>query len=115
MSEQSESTELNEDELINSFAVPPRVGRLQSILNWIIREPFGTLGAVLIITMVFVSVAAPILHTTDPMGFGMNILQGPSSEHFFGTDRTGKDTWSRVLYGGRISLKIGIALSLIHI
>ena len=113
MSEQSESTELNEDEILNSFAVPPRVGRFKSILNWMIREPFGTLGALLIFTMFFVSVAAPVLHTTDPMGFGMDILQGPSSEHFFGTDRTGKDTWSRVLYGGRISLKIGIATVII--
>ena len=51
MSEQSESTELNEDEILNSFAVPPRVGRFKSILNWMIREPFGTLGALLIFTM----------------------------------------------------------------
>jgi ABC-type dipeptide/oligopeptide/nickel transport system permease subunit len=107
------NTPINEAEILESFAVPPRTGRFKTVLNWIVREPFGTLGAFLIMLMVFVSVFAPVLNTTDPMGFGVDILQAPSVDHFFGTDRTGKDLWSRVLYGGRISLKIGLATVII--
>ena len=111
--QQTSNDEILESQIMAEFAIPPKIGFLRTIANWIKREPFGTLGAILIFVMVFVSVAAPVLGTSDPMGFGVDILKAPSGDHFFGTDRTGKDLWSRVLYGGRISLKIGIATVLI--
>ena len=80
--------------------------------RWARREPMGALGVVLIVLVIVGSFGAPFLKTTNPRSlaaYSGDNLAGPSSEHFFGTDRDGKDVWSSVLYGGRISLKIGIA------
>ena len=45
----------------------------------------------------------------------MNKMAGPSREHWFGTDELGRDSFTRALYGSRVSLLVGFALSLIHI
>ncbi len=85
-------------------------------LRWARREPVGALGVILILLIAFGSGAAPILRTTDPQSldsFTPHVLESPSSEFFFGTDRQGRDVWSSVLYGGRISLKIGVATVLV--
>ena len=87
--------------------MPPR--QRFNPIRWARREPFGALGFTLIALIGFGALAAPILYTTDPQAFGSDILKGPSWDHLFGTTRQGKDVWSRVLFGGRISLKIGIA------
>lgn len=79
------------------------------IVGFIRREPVGAFGGALILLVAFLAIAAPLLHTVDPRGFGSDILQSPNADHFLGTDARGKDVWSRVLYGGRISLKIGVA------
>ena len=88
--------------------IAPRQKRFD-ILNYIRREPVGATGAFIIILIVLMAIFAPLLHTTDPRAFGADVLQGPNAEHWFGTDARGRDIWSRVLYGARISLKIGVA------
>jgi ABC-type dipeptide/oligopeptide/nickel transport system permease subunit len=98
----------------DEFAIaPPR--RLAWLREFIRSQPLGTAGAIIIIIVVFGAIAAPILWTVDPQAFGPDILQAPSSEHWFGTNREGKDIWSRVLYGGRVSLKVGFATVLIAV
>ena len=92
------------------YLMPPR--QRFNPLRWARREPAGALGVVLILIVAFGAGAAPLLGTTDPQSldaFTANILERPSADAFFGTDRQGRDVWSRVLYGGRISLKIGMA------
>ncbi|MFN0093227.1 MAG: ABC transporter permease [Dehalococcoidia bacterium] len=79
------------------------------IKRFVRREPLGAIGFVIVSLMVFGAIAAPLLNTTDPKGFSADILHSPSWDHFFGTNREGKDIWSRVLYGGRVSLKVGLA------
>ena len=94
--------------------MPPR--QRFNLLRWARREPAGAFGVVLILLIAFGSGAAPILRTIDPQSleaFSPNVLVAPNSEFFFGTDRQGKDVWSSVLYGGRISLKIGVATVLV--
>ncbi len=102
---------LPDDALLAEYAIPPR--QRFNPLRWARREPFGALGAVLIAIVVFGAVFAPVLNTVDPKGFGPDSLESPSSDHFFGTTARGKDVYSRVLYGGRISLKIGLATVLL--
>ena len=100
--------------LTEEYAIPPR--QRFNPLSWARREPAGALGVILIVIIAFGSGAAPLLRTTNPQtleAFTPNVLVGPSSEFFFGTDRQGKDVWSSVLYGGRISLKIGVATVLV--
>jgi peptide/nickel transport system permease protein len=72
------------------------------------------IGLVLFASVILVALAAPLLTSHDPLA--QNIarqLAGPSAEHIFGTDEYGRDTWSRLIYGARISLLIGIAATLI--
>ena len=66
------------------------------------------LGLFLVGTMSLAALFAPLLATHDPVALNLDaILQPPSWEHFFGTDTTGRDVFSRMLYGARVSLWIG--------
>lgn len=112
MSEAAAATTIAELEQV--YALPPR-RRFAWLRNFVRSQPLGTAGAVVVAIMVFGAVAAPILRTTDPQAFSADILKAPSTEHFFGTNREGKDMWSRVLYGGRVSLKVGVATVLFSV
>ncbi len=67
------------------------------------------IGLTLIALLTMLAVLAPVLATHDPAATNADKwLQPPSSQHFFGTDRLGRDVFSRVLYGGRVSLAVGL-------
>lgn len=69
----------------------------------------GKIGAVIIVGMALIAFAAPLIAPYDPLALDIpNRLQSPSIQHFFGTDQTGRDTFSRVIHGSRVSLRVGI-------
>ena len=71
--------------------------------------PF-VVGAALVLFMVVVSIAAPMLSSYEPLRMSpADRLQPPSAEHPFGTDQLGRDVMTRVMYGGRLSLPMGVA------
>jgi peptide/nickel transport system permease protein len=73
------------------------------------RNPLGALGLFLLVSMVLVAVFAPQIATHDPTQFNTaERMQPPSAEHLFGTDVTGRDIFSRVVYGSRISLRVAV-------
>ena len=117
--QQSSNDQSSNDETLESvlsdFAIPAAPNLGQRILRFIRREPLGFVSGLIIAGLIFMSAAAPILNTTDPSAFSTDVLKGPSSEHYFGTNRQGRDLWSRVLYGGRVSLKVGVATVIISI
>ena len=58
------------------------------------------------------AVAAPLLTSTDPQTMSPSVrLRSPSAEHPFGTDHFGRDVFARTLYGGRISLRVGVIVA----
>src|SRR5438128_855569 len=60
-----------------------------------------------------VTALAPFLHLQSDHGINFaQTLEGPSLHHWFGTDNLGRDEFSRVIYGGRISLMIGLSVAL---
>jgi len=64
--------------------------------------------------LIAVALAAPWLGTVDPQAVApLQRLKAPSAEHWFGTDMLGRDVYSRVVYGSRVSLAIGIAVALV--
>jgi peptide/nickel transport system permease protein len=68
----------------------------------------------LIITATCLAAAgAPVLATHDPTATGMFLLAPPSASHWFGTDELGRDIFSRVVYGARISLVVGIGAAIV--
>lgn len=70
---------------------------------------FVWLGAFVIVASSAVAVLAPRLATHDPLrSIVSERLQGPSRAHYFGTDGFGRDVYSRVLYGARVSISVGL-------
>jgi peptide/nickel transport system permease protein len=65
-------------------------------------------GLTVALLMVLISVAAPLIASSDPTKIEYDaVLKPPSSSHWFGTDDLGRDIFSRVLYGGRESMRVG--------
>jgi peptide/nickel transport system permease protein len=80
------------------------------------RHPTAIVGGVVLAAMVLTAVLAPWLGTVDPQALSpIQRLKPPSSEHWFGTDMLGRDVYSRVIYGSRISLAVGIAVAVFSI
>src|SRR2546427_556207 len=69
----------------------------------------GTIGIVIIFVFVLVAIFAPWIATHDVGATNLSVRYlGPSAAHWFGTDSTGRDIFSRVVFGARISLEVGI-------
>jgi peptide/nickel transport system permease protein len=78
------------------------------------RNPSAVAGFIIIAAMVFIAVFAPVLTSYNPVRISLaERLTPPSSVHLFGTDELGRDILSRIMYGARISLRIGILVVLI--
>lgn len=89
---------------------------LRANLGARLKLPVTTLfGAALVVTISFVVVFAPILTSYDAMSLSADTLKAPSLEHLMGTDDLGRDVFARVLYGGRISLLVGIFAAVISV
>ncbi len=77
-------------------------------LHFVRDNPLGAVGALLVGLLVVVAIFAPQLATHDPYALGTGLrLSAPSSAHLFGTDDLGRDVYSRVVFGARISLEVG--------
>ncbi|GAA3551231.1 ABC transporter permease [Nonomuraea rosea] len=76
-----------------------------------IPDRFAAFGAVLIVLVVLASIMAPWLapYPVDELN-PLENLQPPSAAHWFGTDRVGRDLLTQILYGGRTSLFIAVAV-----
>lgn len=71
---------------------------------------------IILIVIVSSSIFAPVLSTHNPFEPDMSQrLMGPSLEHFFGTDALGRDMYSRILYGGRVSMLLALAAAFISL
>jgi peptide/nickel transport system permease protein len=78
------------------------------------RYPMVALGALLFAAVLAITFAAPWLATHDPQDIDpIARLRAPSIEHLLGTDALGRDVWSRTLYGGRISLMVGLVVGVL--
>ena len=94
-----------------------RYGERGEKLRMFLRSPKGLFGLVLVLLIFVSAVFAPLLAPYDAYEIDVpSRLVGPSLEHFAGTDQLGRDTFSRVLYGGRVALMvagIGVSVSLV--
>src|SRR3954463_13420616 len=85
----------------------------RDVIRRLVHSPVALIGAVVILLFLFIAIFAPLLapHSpteTDLTNIRPGIIPGPSSEHWFGLDQLGRDELSRVLYGARDSLLIGV-------
>jgi peptide/nickel transport system permease protein len=78
------------------------------------RHPTFMIGAALLLIMLFIAVFAPYLGTVDPTALApAKRTRPPSSLYWFGTDMLGRDVYSRVLYGSRVSLIVGFGVAIL--
>lgn len=83
-------------------------------IGFILNHPTVAIGLGLILLMLFLAIAAPWLWTVDPTELApIKRNREPSLQYWFGTDALGRDIYSRVLYGARVSLIVGFAVALL--
>lgn len=77
----------------------------------LLRSPLAIVGLIVIGVFVFLAIAAPVLAPFTPTEQKLSQrLKPPTADHLMGTDQLGRDLWSRMLYGARISLTIGLVV-----
>ena len=82
-------------------------------LRKLLNNRLAIAGIVIFLIILLSSIFAPLLTKYDPLAVDMkNVLQAPSAQHIFGTDKVGRDVFARVLYGGRISILVGLGSAL---
>jgi peptide/nickel transport system permease protein len=72
------------------------------------RNPIGLVGAVVVLVTIVVALAAPLIAPYDPDAQESERLLPPSPANLMGTDELGRDTFSRIVFGARVSLQVGI-------
>jgi len=106
----SESTEIESDAVLKSKAV--WIEDLQRAWYRLSKSPLSLVGLVIIIAIIFMAIFAPwIAPYPQHAGIGVyfdQTFQPPSRQFLFGTDEVGRDVLSRVIFGSRISLMLGI-------
>jgi len=87
----------------------PRVNELRRFIRVMLSRVVVVFGIVAILAVILCAFLAPMISPYDPYAQGLNdVLQQPSSHHILGTDALGRDTLSRIIYGTRITLLIGV-------
>lgn len=83
-------------------------------LRKMLSNRLAVAGLILFSVIVLASIFAPFLTAHDPSRINLRaMLQPPSGAHWFGTDSTGRDVFARVLYGGRVSILVGLGSALV--
>ena len=90
---------------------PPLRRRAWRLLR---QHPLGAFGLLLSLLVLFLAAFGPMI-TADPNSLSPEILASPSSEHWFGTDKLGRDYFARVISGARLSLSLALGAMAISV
>ena len=104
-------------ELAFSEPLRPRGQRARAVRLFFRKNPVALPSILLVTIPTIFAIFAPLIATHDPEANGpiSEFLMGPSWDHLFGTDRLGRDTWSRVVYGARPAMIVGLSAVLIGV
>ncbi|MBW2091920.1 MAG: ABC transporter permease [Deltaproteobacteria bacterium] len=81
----------------------------KAIVRALLKHKLSRVGLVIIALLFFIAIFAPLLAPYDPNEQDLySVLQGPSKKHWLGTDNVGRDLLSRVIYGARLSMTVGV-------
>lgn len=85
-------------------------GQFIIVINRLLHNPSAIIGMTIVLVLALLAVFAPYVAPYDYQEMNVAVAkQGPSAEHWFGTDDLGRDIFSRLIYAGRYSLTMGIA------
>lgn len=83
-------------------------GLWKTSTGFVARKPLGAAGAAIIIVMVVMATAGPLITFYDPIEWNLrDKLVAPNLSHWLGTDQMGRDLWTRMMMGARVSLLVG--------
>jgi peptide/nickel transport system permease protein len=89
-------------------------GRAYATARLLLRNPLAVIGGLIIGLLILTAAFAPLIAPESPLGQNLsNRLLPPSAEHWMGTDELGRDIFSRVVYGARITLVIVVLVAVI--
>ena len=92
----------------------PKIPLHTHLINFVHNKPLGAVGAGVAIVVVLVAIFAPVMATHNVYANdAANIRGEPSSEHLLGTDWLGRDVFSRLVHGAKVSVIVGLLSSLI--
>ncbi len=95
-------------------AAPTLPRRPNAMLMFIRQQPLGVIGFAVIMVYVAFAVFARQIAPFDPEEIDFAVMLGaPSAEHLFGTDQFGRDVFSRIVYGARTALAVGVLSSIV--
>ena len=88
--------------------------RLGTVLEFAWRRPLGAAGATVVLVMALVAMSAPLIAPYDPLATDYGaIMTRPGATHWLGTDAFGRDVLSRVIYGSRTALTVGLVCAIV--
>jgi peptide/nickel transport system permease protein len=94
--------------------VLPPIRIRHGVTGFVHRYPTIAVGGALLFLLVLIAVFAPVLWTVDPSALApARRTRPPSAQFWFGTDMLGRDIYSRVLYGARVSLTVGFSVAIL--
>jgi peptide/nickel transport system permease protein len=86
----------------------PPLNAWQRAARLVRTHPLGTAGGVVVLLLVAIAVLAPALSPFDPVAQDADrVLRAPGADHWLGADNLGRDIWSRIAFGARVSLGVG--------
>ncbi len=95
-------------------ARPSRDGMWVTLLRFCRKKPLGAAGGVIMLLIAFAAIFANVLQTHDPIGTDAAVtLASPGAAHWLGPDHLGRDIYSRILHGARVSLLVGLGSTLV--
>ncbi len=99
---------------IAKSSIPGPMQALWNIVRFLLKSPTSAFGLIVIAVLVIVALLAPWIATHDPYAQDLqNVLQAPGGAHLFGTDELGRDIFSRIVWGTRITLTIIFLVSIV--
>ena len=120
---------MSQDRGVGAVALPapsegglrPKRTAIQNLTNFFRTKPLGTFGAFVAVVLVLVAIFANVIDTHDPYqirpmdesGNKVDVFSAPDSQFWLGTDHLGRDVYSRLVHGARISLYVGLLSSFI--
>ena len=94
-------------------ALPAARSRRSVLWDFVRKNPLGAVGGVLMVALVLAALGADLLATHNPVRTSTHVLAAPGAEFWLGSDNLGRDLYSRVVHGSRISLAVGVASTLL--
>ena len=90
-----------------SLDLRPRSSFPRTLGQFARRKPLGAAGFTIAALLILIAILANVMTTKEPTATSANTIQAPGKAHWLGTDELGRDVYTRLVYGSRISLRVG--------